>query len=155
MGLREFGVSSPPGHPRDVYVFFDNVDFVMFDVEELVPLLGEDGMVETEAQDDESRVALQINIFPLVYGNTRKLPRWGHPDVLPSHDLNQLKADRFGLSKKQNRTAERSPRRSIAGAGLHGTFRRLVLAEYPTFENVIDVMASLAYKLRPNDDDFV
>ena len=93
----------------------------MFDVAGWVPLLGEDVMVETEPQDDESRVALRIDRGACVYGDTRKLPRWVYPDWLPSHDLNQPRADRYGLSKNQKRTAERALRRSIVGTGLHGT----------------------------------
>ena len=142
----------PPDVPGTFTPVFDNGGFVMFDVAEWVPLLGEDGMVETEPQDDESRVALRIDRGARVYGNTRKLPRWGYPDGLPSHDRNQPRADSYGLSKKQKRTAERAMRKTIVGAGLHGTFRRLGLAEYPTFDNVIDVIGSMAYKLRPNDE---
>ena len=152
-------VNSEYHQPPDVLgtftALFDNGDFVMFDVAEWVPPLGEDGMVETEPQDDETRVALRIDRGARVYGNTRKLPRWGHSDGLPSHDLNQRRADRYGLSKKQKRTAERALRKTIVGEGLHGPFRLLGLAEYPTFEKIIDVMASMAYKLRPNDEYFV
>ena len=51
----------PPEVPGTFTPVFDNGDFVMFDVAEWVPLLDEDGMVETEPQDDESRVALRID----------------------------------------------------------------------------------------------
>ena len=145
----------PPDVPGTFTPVFDNGDFVMFDVAEWIPLLGEDGMVETEHQDDESRMVLRLDRGARVYGNTRKFPRWGHPDGLPSHDPNQPRANRYGLSKKKTRTAERALRKTILGAWLHGTFRRLGLAEYPTFENVIDVMGRMAYKLRPNDEFFV
>ena len=134
----------PPDVPGTFTLVFDNGDFVMFDVAQWDPPLGEDGMVETEPQYDESRVDLQIDRGARVYGNTRKLPRWGYPDWLPSHDLNQPRADRYDLSKKERRTAERALRRSTVGAGLHGTFSRLGLAEYPTFENVIAMMAGRA-----------
>ena len=145
----------PPDVPGTFTPVFDNGDFVMFDVAEWVPLLGEDGMVETEPQDDESRVASRIDRGARVYGNSRKFPRWAYPDGFPSHDLNKPRAGRYGLSKNQKRTAERALRKTIVGAGLHGTFRRLGLAQYPTFENFIDVMRSMAYKLRPNDEFFV
>ena len=145
----------PPDVPGTITPVFDNGDVVVFDVTEWFPLLGEDGMVDTEPQDDENRVALQIYRGACVYGNTRKLPRWGYPDGLPSHDLNQPRADSYGLSKKQKRTAERALLRSVMGAGLHGTFRLLGSAEYPTFENAIDGMGSMADKLRPNDEYFV
>ena len=144
----------PPDVPGTFSRVFDGGEFVMFDVAEKVPLLGEDGMVETEPQDDERRVALRIDRGARVYGNTRKLPRWSYPGGLPSHDLNQPWADRYGLSKNQKRTAERALRKNLVGAGLHGKFCRLGLAEYPTFENVIDVMGSMAYKLRPNEEYF-
>ena len=62
----------PPDIPGTFTPVFDNGDFVMFHVAEWVPLLGDDGMVETEPQDDESRVALQIDRVARVYGNTRK-----------------------------------------------------------------------------------
>ena len=119
------------------------------------PVLGQDGMVETEPQDDESRVALQIDRGEHVYGNTRNLPRWGYPDGLPSHDPILTKGRQVWPVAKAKASAGRAPRRSIMGAGLHGTVRRLVLAEYPTFENVITVMGSMAYKLPPNDEYFV
>ena len=80
---------------------------------------------------------------------------WGYPDGLSTPDLNQPRVDRYGLPKKKKGTTERVLRRTIVGAGLHSTFRRLGLTEYPTFEYFIDVMASMAYKLRPNDDYFV
>ena len=134
---------------------FNNCYFVMFDVAEKVPLLGEDGMVETEPQDDERSVALQIGRGTRVYGNTRKLPQWSYPDGLPSYDINQKTADRYGLSKKQKRAGERALHRTIAmvvGMGLDGSFHCLGLTEHPTFENFIDVMASVAYKVRPNDE---
>ena len=114
--------------PQTFTTVFDNGDFVVFGVAEWVPLLGEDGMVETEPQDDESRLALRIDRGARVYGSTPGLPRRGYPDGLQSHDLNQPRADKYGLSKKQRRTAERALRRSIWGAGLHGTFRSLDLA---------------------------
>ena len=134
---------------------FDNGDFVKFDVAEWVPLLGGDGMRETEPQDDEIMLALRIDRGAGVYGNTRRLPRWGYLDGLPSHDLNKPEAYRYGLSKKQKRTAERALRKTIEGEGIHGTFRRLSFAEYTTFDNVIHFMDSMSYKLRLNDEYFV
>ena len=47
-----------PDVPGAFTPVFHNGYFVMFDVAELVSLLGQDGMVETEPQEDESRVAL-------------------------------------------------------------------------------------------------
>ena len=123
----------PPDVPGTFMPVFYNGVSVVFDIAEWVPLLGKDGMVDTEPQDDESRVTLQIDRKGRVYENTRKLARWGYPDVLPSHDLNQPGADRYNLSKKQKRTAERALRKTIVGAGLHGTFRSLGLAEYRAF----------------------
>ena len=91
--VRLAGYLQPPDVPETYMPVFNNFDFVVFDVAEWVPLLGADGMVETEPEDSESRVALLIYRGALVYANTRKLPRGGgYPDGLPSHDLNQPKA---------------------------------------------------------------
>ena len=130
-------VNSEYRQPLDVlWTFtpvFDNGDFVMFDVAGWVPHL-EDGMVETEPQDDGGRVALRIDHGARVYGNTQKLPRCRYPERLLSHDLNRHRADRYRLSKKQKRTAERALHKTIVGAGLHGTFRSLGLAEYIPYQ---------------------
>lgn len=65
----------PPEVPGTSTSVFENGDFVIFDVAEWVPFPGEGGMVETEPQDDETKVALQIDRGSRVYAKTRKLPR--------------------------------------------------------------------------------
>lgn len=88
-----------PDIPGTFKPVFDKANLFIIVVAEWVPFLGEEGMVEIEPQDDESRFALRIDRGARVYENTRKLPRWGYPDGLQSHDPNQTRADSYGLSK--------------------------------------------------------
>ena len=103
---------------------------------------------------ERDRVAFQVDWGCRFYGNTRPWPRHGYPDGVPAHDDDMRKPGRRGLTRKPMNVAERALRGMIKYAGYYGPLRRLVMAEYPQFEDFLKMYGFLAYRAR-SDDVFI
>ena len=132
----------PPMNPGTSTPVYDNGDWVHFDVTQWAPVVPSSGMVAHAPVTESDRVAFQVDRGTRFYGNTRSWPRYGYPEGILPHDDDMRKPSRHGLTRKPMKVAERALRGRLNDAGYYGPLRRLGMAEYPKFEDFVEMYVS-------------
>ena len=140
-----------PMNPSTFTPVYANGDWVHFDVTQRAPVVPSSGMVAHAPVIESDRVAFQVDRGTRFYGSTRSWPRYGYAEGIPAHDDDMRKPGRHGLTRKPMKVAERALRGMLNDAGYYGPLCRLGMAEYPNFEDFVEMYGFLAYRARPED----
>ena len=141
----------PPMNPGTFTPVYHNDDWVHFDVTQWAHVVPSSGMVAHAPVTESDRVAFRVDRGTRFYGNTRSWPRYGYPEGISAHDDDMRKPGRHGLTRKPMKVAERALHGMFNDAGYYGPLRRLGKAEYPKFEDFVEMYGFLAYRARPDD----
>ena len=129
---------------------YDNGDWVHFDVTQWVPVVASSGIVAHDPVTENDRVAFQVDRGTQFYGNTRSWPRYVYPEGIKAHDYDMRKPGRHGLTRKPMRVTKRALRVLLNEVRYSGPLLRLVMAEYPNFEDFVEMYGFVAYQARPD-----
>ena len=141
----------PLMNPGTFTPVYGNGDWVHFNVTQWAPVVPSSDMVAHAPVAESDRVAFHVDLGARFYGNTRSWPRYGYPEGITAHNDDVRKPGRHGLTCKPMTVAERALCGMRTDAGYYGPLRRLGIAEYPEFEDLVGIYEFLAYQARPGD----